>query len=319
MNNSALIGHTGFVGSVLSSQYRFDAKFNSANIDSVVGASFDTVVCAAAPGTMFIANRNPDKDWFLINKLIDRLAELRARKFILISSVAVLADGSSGANEATDVFQRDLAYGRHRRALEEFCQAKFDECLVVRLPALFGPGLRKNFIFDLLNPVPSFLSEQLFQVALQRIEPCLSASLKQLYEYDGETGMLKLNRAALADAPQGAALADALCRVNMSASQFHNPESTYQFYDMTRLWGDIGVASAAGLRYIHLAVAPLRVADVHKFITGIELPHNDAILHREDMRTQHASLWRQEGPYLEEVETVMAKLKAFVASQRALT
>jgi hypothetical protein len=43
------------------------------------------------------------------------------------------------------------AYGLNRRLLEKFVEAHFPEHLIVRLPGLVGPGLRKNVIFDFLN------------------------------------------------------------------------------------------------------------------------------------------------------------------------
>ncbi|NQX94860.1 MAG: hypothetical protein HRT64_08085, partial [Erythrobacter sp.] len=113
--NAALIGHTGFVGSTLARQADFAGRFNSANIDESAGAHFDTVVCAAAPGSMLEANTAPEADRAKIHALIDQLSQIKAERFILISSIAVLADFAGGNDESTDAFQTELAYGRHRR------------------------------------------------------------------------------------------------------------------------------------------------------------------------------------------------------------
>jgi hypothetical protein len=43
------------------------------------------------------------------------------------------------------------AYGKHRLALENFIRMQFSSVLVVRLPGLFGPGLKKNVIYDLVH------------------------------------------------------------------------------------------------------------------------------------------------------------------------
>lgn len=242
-----------------------------------------------------------------------RLDGVRAERFVLISSIAVLADFASGDAEDTRAFQKELAYGRNRRALEAFCENCFNNCLVVRLPALFGPGLRKNFLFDLMNPIPTMLPEARLHTLLDRLEPDLRATLAPLYGSDASAGMLKLDRAALNAAPQRAALEDAVRAAGISATQFHHPDTTYQYYDVARLWADIGIARQAELSHLHLAVAPLRAADIHAFLTGTLMPSTGARLHHEDMRTRHAALWGREGHYLEDEDTVMAKLQNFFA------
>jgi len=43
------------------------------------------------------------------------------------------------------------SYGAHRTKLEQFCRQQFPNLLVVRLPGLFGDGLKKNIIFDFMH------------------------------------------------------------------------------------------------------------------------------------------------------------------------
>jgi hypothetical protein len=313
---AGLIGHTGFVGSALLRQTHFDACFNSANIAEIEGQAFGTLVCAAAPGSMIEANRAPERDAAQIDALIARLDRVEAKRFVLISSIAVLADFAGGDDESTTAFQQDLAYGRHRRALEAFIEARFPGSLIVRLPALFGAGLRKNFLFDLMNPVPSMLTEAKRNALVQALEGDLAPWLAALYTPDAATGLLKLDRATLNADPRRAGLEAALDGLGATATQFHHRDTTYQYYDTSRLWQDIGIALAAGLAHLHLAPEPLRAADIHARLTGRPMPETPARLHREDMRTAHAGLWDAAGPYQFAADDTLDQLAAFFASQR---
>jgi hypothetical protein len=147
----ALIGHTGFVGSTLQRQRRFDALFHSRNASEMTNGSFDLVVCAAAPAQKWVANRNPEADLANIDGLIAQLSTIRCKTFVLISTVDVFK-APLAVTESDEVDEHGLhAYGLHRRRLEKFVMSHFAQHSVVRLPGLVGPGLRKNVIFDFLN------------------------------------------------------------------------------------------------------------------------------------------------------------------------
>jgi hypothetical protein len=154
MNNwghaTALIGHTGFVGSNLARQSAFSACFNSGNIDEIAGQSFDTIVCAGVQAVKWKANKDPAADWAGITRLLEPLKETQARRFILISTIDVYAN-PSGVTEDEPASQENHAYGVHRRKVEEFVQEHFADSYIVRLPGLFGEGLKKNVIYDLLH------------------------------------------------------------------------------------------------------------------------------------------------------------------------
>jgi nucleoside-diphosphate-sugar epimerase len=161
---TALLGYTGFVGGTLLRQHAFDDLYNSTNIEQLAGRDYDLVVCAAAPGVKWKANKEPEQDLASIRRLMAPFEALRCRKVVLISTVDVYPD-PVGCDERT-VIDRSAggAYGRHRLMLEDFLAARF-ETLVVRLPGLFGKGLRKNALYDILtaNRVDQIVPNALFQ------------------------------------------------------------------------------------------------------------------------------------------------------------
>jgi nucleoside-diphosphate-sugar epimerase len=148
---SALIGYTGFVGGNLDTQRSFTHKYNTKNIDDIDGQSFDLVICSATKPEMWIANADPEGDLARIQELMDHLETIKAKQFVLISTIAVYTK-PIGVDEDSDVdVEHATPYGVNRYQLEQFCQKQFDQCLVVRLPGLFGNGLKKNIIFDFLH------------------------------------------------------------------------------------------------------------------------------------------------------------------------
>jgi len=150
MNKDALIGYTGFVGSNVSRHHSFSETFHSKNIDTIKNKNFDLVVCAGAPAAKWIANREPEQDYANIQLLIESLSETKAKTFILISTVDVYKN-PVGVDEESPVEVNGLhPYGLHRYHLETFVKAHFNS-FIIRLPGLFGTGLKKNFVFDLLN------------------------------------------------------------------------------------------------------------------------------------------------------------------------
>jgi nucleoside-diphosphate-sugar epimerase len=147
----ALIGWTGFVGGALEPRVRPVARFRSTDIDQLRDARVDEIVCAGAPAEKWKANADPEGDWAGISRLMEELDASRATSCTLISTVDVHVD-SRGTDESTspDTGQ-EQAYGRHRALLEEFVTDRFADTLIVRLPGMFGPGLKKNLVFDLIH------------------------------------------------------------------------------------------------------------------------------------------------------------------------
>jgi hypothetical protein len=150
-NDDALIGHTGFVGSNLRRQRDFPCLFNSTTIGEIDGCSFDNVVCAGVSAIKWWANQNPLEDRLRIEGLMRHLETIRARNFTLISTIDVYNTPLRVTERDAPVLEGLHAYGSNRAMLERFVASHFASHQIVRLPALFGRGLKKNAIYDLMH------------------------------------------------------------------------------------------------------------------------------------------------------------------------
>lgn len=145
-----LIGHSGTVGSTLLRQRDFSSRVRRADLHTIEGKTFGTVVCAGAPGMKWLANQEPAADRANLDALSAALSTIRCTRFVLISTVDVYPR-AAGQTEQRPPEAGATPYGTHRLDLERFVQSQFPHPLIARLPGLVGPGLRKNALYDLLN------------------------------------------------------------------------------------------------------------------------------------------------------------------------
>ena len=149
----------------MSRDRRFAARFNSQNIEMIRGRRFATVVCAGVSAVKWLANKQPENDRAAINRLMDCLVGVTAARFVLISTIDVYRDpwGQTERDEpSTDGLH---PYGLHRLELEDFVRRRFPVSTIARLPGLFGSGLKKNIIHDMihLNSPENVASNAAFQ------------------------------------------------------------------------------------------------------------------------------------------------------------
>jgi hypothetical protein len=251
---SCLIGHTGFVGGSLLRQSAFDETYNSRNFRDMAGRRFSEVVCCGVSAVKWIANRDPEADRAAIRSLAEVLLDIRADRFVLISTVDVYPS-PIGVDERSDIDPGALhAYGRNRLWLERIVRDRFPEALIVRLPALFGEGLKKNVLFDMMR------GERLGSI---------------------------------------------------------DPGSSFQWYDLERLWRDVGRARSAKLRLANLAVEPVPTADVAAALfPGISLGPRGPEAGRYDVRTCHSEVFGGPRGYAMSAEESLQRMSAFVAAAR---
>jgi len=148
----ALIGYSGFVGSNLLQFYKFDFFYNSKNFKEAIDKEFDEIFFCGVPAVKWYANKNPEEDSKIIEELKTILKTIKTNKFILISTIDVYDNVISEDNEDYLCnYNNNHTYGKNRYLFEKFIENTFENHHIIRLPALFGKGLKKNIIYDLLN------------------------------------------------------------------------------------------------------------------------------------------------------------------------
>ena len=150
--SSAIVGYSGFVGSNLLQFYKFDYFYNSSNFNEAKNKEFDTIFFCGVPAVKWYANKNPEEDFKTLQDIKNILETIKAKKIILISTIDVYEYIDSELDEDYDCdFINNHTYGRNRYLFENFVKKTFEDYHIIRLPALFGKGLKKNVIYDLIH------------------------------------------------------------------------------------------------------------------------------------------------------------------------
>lgn len=257
MGQQILVGSTGFVGTNLAAKHQFDMALHSTDVQDAFEKDNDLVVYAGVPAAMFLANSDPAADLAVMKTARDNIRRIHAKKTVLISSIAVYAD-SRGKTEEDDPDGQGLKpYGANRLQLERWVRQDVPDCLILRLPALYGLGLKKNFLYDLHTITPAMLREEKYRELSRK-----SKLVSEAYS-PGPNGFYRLN--GNADAVQLRAwFADS----DFNALAFTDSRSRYQFYDLGRLWQDIRTCLQKGLTLVNLTTPPISAGQIYKALTG---------------------------------------------------
>ena len=181
MMKIGLIGYTGFVGSNILKQLKDSGYedrelklYNSKNIKSIYGENFDLLIISGVSANKTYANMSPKDDLFNISSLYEDLKRAFADKVVVISTI--------------DVFMND-AYGQNRKYFENKVKSisTFKTVKILRLPGLFGSGLKKNSIYDMMNLIPTFIKHDKF-IELSKI----NSKLFDWYSYNTEKNVYEV-------------------------------------------------------------------------------------------------------------------------------
>lgn len=306
----SLVGYTGFVGSNLAESGDFDGLYNSKNIAEAFGTKPDLLVFAGVRAEMFTANNFPEKDFSQIAEAFENIRKIEPKSVVLISTISVCGENPRGDENAIIDERALTAYGKNRLWLEKAVAAEFENHLIVRLPALYGKNLKKNFIYDYIHLIPSLLKYEKFAEL-----SALNGNLDDFYEKQ-DNGFYKCRELREADR---CALKAFFKSCGFSALNFTDSRSRYQFYNLRFLWQHIQTALANKIKTMNITAEPVSAAELYEFleenaekafVNELAKPPFDY-----DLRTKHAQLFGGKNGYLFGKDFVLKDIKEFVEGE----
>ena len=146
----SVIGASGFIGSNFIRKFPEATQISREFLNSTEVIEVETLVIAAPGARKYEVNQNPEPDRTNILKLLEQIRKnIRPTRVLLFSTVDVYKS-SQNSDEDSEI-RTDLTYGGNRGFFEIELQQLFPSLHIRRLPGLFGPGLKKNIIFDLVH------------------------------------------------------------------------------------------------------------------------------------------------------------------------
>ncbi|WP_242396852.1 NAD(P)-dependent oxidoreductase [Clostridium butyricum] len=304
----SLVGYTGFVGSNLANNFKFDNLYNSKNIEEAYGTNPDLLVYSGVPAEKFLANNNPEKDMEIIKNAFENIKKINPKRIVLISTIDVYKNPINVDEDTKIDTEGLLPYGYNRYKLERMVEENFDNHLIVRLPGLYGENIKKNFIYDLINFIPSLLNEQKYSELISKDDYIKDYYLKQ------ENGFYKCIDV---NVEQKANLKTYFEKIGFSALNFTDSRSIFQFYNLSYLWEHINIALDNGIEKLNLATEPVSIEELYKYLNGTQFINEVA---KEpfsyNYRTKYFKKFKCLNSYIFDKEFILNDIKKFIDIQK---
>lgn len=299
-----LVGYTGFVGSNIANSFKFNNLYNSKNIEEAFGTNPDLLVYAGVRAEKFLANTNPEKDLQIIKNAFDNITKINPKKIVLISTIDVYKDPIK-VDENSEINTLGLLpYGLNRYKLEKMIEENFEKHLIVRLPALYGENIKKNFIYDLINIIPSLLNEQKYNELINKND-----YIKDYYIKENTNFYKCIN---LSD-EQKSNLKKYFNNVGFSALNFTDSRSIFQFYNLSYLWKHINLALDNNINILNLATEPVSAKELYQYVSE-EVFVNEYMdkPFEYDYRTKYNYVLGGEDGYIFDKQFILQDIREFI-------
>ena len=300
-----LVGYSGFVGSNLCTQYNFDGLYDSKNVREAYGTNPDILVYSGVPAQKFLANKEPEKDFETIKGAINNIIQINPKKVILISTIDVYKE-TNGINEDTKIIPEDLqAYGKNRFYLEQWVINNFSDYLIVHLPGLYGKNIKKNFIYDLINIIPSMIKKEKFQELIKQ------SNYLEDYYIEQNNGFYQCRNNLTQEEKKK--LKKYFNDINFSALNFTDSRGKYQFYNLSYLWEHIEKALKNNIKILNLATEPVSINELYKYIKNSDFTNyitNE--IPNYNFKTKYDKIYNGKNGYIFDKQFILEDIKKFV-------
>jgi hypothetical protein len=300
-----IVGYTGFVGSNIVKNVQFDGLFNSKNISEAYGKNPSLLVFSGLPAEKFIANNYPDTDKLLVDEAFNNIIKINPQYIVLISTIDVYKNPIN-VNENTVIDINNLhPYGANRYYLEEKIRQSHIKSTIIRLPGLFGDNLKKNFIYDMINEIPSILDKNTFQklsLACPQIQNYYSPFQVNFFKRNNQLSYFNLIKLRIY-----------FNYLEFKTINFTDSRSIFQFYNLKYLWNHIEILIKEKIPLINLVTEPILSSDLYEYIFGIKFNN---ILPKLPLyfncQTNYAKLFNGENGYIFDKNTVKNEINNFL-------
>jgi hypothetical protein len=301
---NSLVGYTGFVGSNLAKHNCFDFLYNSKNIRDSYGTKPELLVYCGVRAEKFLANKNPEEDYGNILDAYNNMLKIEPKIIVLISTVDVYKIPLN-VDELSEITTDGLhPYGLNRYKLEQLVLQSGIKAHIIRLPGLYGDNIKKNFIYDLINIIPSMLNEQKYNELFQK-----NPLIENFYNRN-ENGFYKcrqLNR------QEHVILKRYFEDAGFTALNFTDSRGVFQYYNLDYLWWHIQLTLKHDIELLNIVTEPVSAEEVYKVVRkGNFVNYLSNPVPAYDVRSRYTGIFSQNGDYIFNKDFVLRDIERFV-------
>lgn len=305
----ALVGAAGAVGQNLIASGGIDRSYDSAHVGEAYGLKPELLIYAGLwENEKTEAETDPSADIGRIVEAEQEIWQIESEKLVLISTVDVFRE-PKGVDENTEIDTDDMrAYGHVRYLMEKWVRQFRPDALIVRLPAIYGDPPGRNFISDMIRMVPELVEAETFRRLAKK-----APELRQYYQLRDD----RVWQCGKLTGEERMTLGQTFRKLGYTAIHNTDSRSCFQFYPLTRLWGDIRLAMQHDIRLWHAVTQPVSAAEICQAVDGEEFDNELAGTPADyDVRTVHDALFSGSHGYLWEKQKVLEELARLIEDQR---